>query len=290
MFDIPSIEYTTSAMGYSITRLVEYGASRRRFRSIVVSRSFAVVIMENRRRNNNRRSQNKKPSPEEIFFALLLREMKNDISVKRVAAFSKRLLHVLCETGLPYTDSIARSDEDNLNESDNLRGEGGLNKLMAMKSANKPPKQLKSTAHPEAQKPQCLTYPGGYDPRQKEPSYCFTSRIMYTVRAFLSLMVLRRAILNKLNKIPPIFSQNPLCYFIECTYGVSRDWLPFVADEQQEGTMALTVASGDGEVIAASGGGVGEVAVVSDGEVTVANGGEECRSKKEDDREKNWKS
>ncbi|KAL8540695.1 hypothetical protein ACS0TY_002071 [Phlomoides rotata] len=98
MFDIPSIEYTTSAMGYSITRLVEYGASRRRFRSIVVSRSFAVVIMENRRRNNNRRSQNKKPSPEEIFFALLLRAMKNDISVKRVAAFSKRLLHVLMRT------------------------------------------------------------------------------------------------------------------------------------------------------------------------------------------------
>ncbi|KAL8547094.1 hypothetical protein ACS0TY_006717 [Phlomoides rotata] len=69
---------------------------------------------------------------------------------------------------------------------------------MAMKSANKPPKQLKSTAHPEAQKPQCLTYPGGYDPRQREPSYCFTSRIMYTVRAFLSLMVLQRAILDKL--------------------------------------------------------------------------------------------
>ncbi|KAL8529446.1 hypothetical protein ACS0TY_006758 [Phlomoides rotata] len=262
--------------------------------------------MENRRRNNNRRSQNKRSprgtsdrsqlhfaiyelnNPEEMFFALLLSAMKNDINVKRVAAFSKRLLQVLCETGLPYTDSIACSDEENLNEPDDLRGEGGLNKLMAMKSANKPPKQLKSTAHPEAQKPQCLTYPGGYDPRQREPSYCFTSRIMYTVRAFLSLMVLQRAILDKLvqglcrgqqmeNKIPPIFSQKPLCYFIECTDGVSRGWLAFVADEQQEGTLALTVASGDGEVIAASGGGGGEVAVVSDGEVMVASGGEECR-------------
>ncbi|KAL8480851.1 hypothetical protein ACS0TY_027392 [Phlomoides rotata] len=89
-----------------------------------------------------------------------------------------------------------------------------------------------------------------------------------------------RAANGSMNKIPPIFSQKSLCYFIECTYGVSRGWLPFVADEQQEGTMALTVASGDGEVTAASGDGGGEVAVVIDGEVMVASGGEECRSKK----------
>lgn len=62
------------------------------------------------------------------------------------------------------------SDEDNLNEPDDLRGEGGLDKLMAMKSTNKP-KKLKSTADPEAQDPQCLTSPGGYNPRHREPSY-----------------------------------------------------------------------------------------------------------------------
>ncbi|KAL8466406.1 hypothetical protein ACS0TY_035488 [Phlomoides rotata] len=194
-------------------------------------------------------------SKEEMFFALLLRAMKNDINVKRVAAFSKRLLQVALhlppqyacgclfllsevlkarpplwnmvlqneaadadddlehfeditendDVTTPATDDrddknqvadtnnrsdddseeaqdesgseTSGSDEDNLNEPDDLRGEGGLNKLMAMKSANKPPKQLKSTAHPEAQKPQCLAYPGGYDPRHREPSYCNADRV-----------------------------------------------------------------------------------------------------------------
>lgn len=34
---------------------------------------------------------------EEMFIALLLRAMKNDINVKRVAAFAKRLLQVPIE-------------------------------------------------------------------------------------------------------------------------------------------------------------------------------------------------
>ncbi|KAL8483234.1 hypothetical protein ACS0TY_026062 [Phlomoides rotata] len=67
-------------------------------------------------------------------------------------------------------------------------------------------------------------------------------------------------------------SKSSVCYLYRD--GVSTGWLPFVADEQQEGTMALTLTSGDGEVTAISSG-AGKVVVVDGdgGEVAFVNGG-----------------
>ncbi|KAL8528387.1 hypothetical protein ACS0TY_005989 [Phlomoides rotata] len=67
-------------------------------------------------------------------------------------------------------------------------------------------------------------------------------------------------------------SKSSICYLYRD--GVSTGWLPFVADEQQEGTMALTLTNGDGEVTAISSG-AGKVVIVDGGggEVAFVNGG-----------------
>lgn len=53
------------------------------------------------------------------------------------------------------------SEEDTLNEADDLLGEGGLDKL----------EEFKSTSDHEVQNLQDQMLPGGYNPRHREPTY-----------------------------------------------------------------------------------------------------------------------
>ncbi|XP_073142319.1 protein SLOW WALKER 2 [Henckelia pumila] len=184
-------------------------------------------------------------SKEEMFIGLLLRSMKNDVNMKRVAAFSKRLLQVGLQLAPQYAcaclfmlsevlrarpplwkvvlqnetavadedlehfedvqedddnrvdykpdktdkkdsvvqtdneclgdsdasldedDSVASSSEyDSLNESDDLLGKGGLEKL----------EKFNFTSGNEAHKVHGLndspTLPSGYNPHHREPTYC----------------------------------------------------------------------------------------------------------------------
>ncbi|KZV14923.1 CCAAT/enhancer-binding protein zeta [Dorcoceras hygrometricum] len=182
---------------------------------------------------------------EEMFIGLLLRSMKNDVNIKRVAAFSKRLLQVALQLAPQYAcgclfmlsevlkarpplwkmvlqnetavadedlehfedvqedddnrvnykqdktdnkdtvvqtnnecdgDSDASHDEDSsvacsseydsLNESDDLLGKGGIEKVQ----------KFNLMSDNEAQKFHGLSYspvlPSGYNPRHREPAYC----------------------------------------------------------------------------------------------------------------------
>lgn len=46
---------------------------------------------------------------EEMFIGLLSRSMKNDVNIKRVAAFSKRLLQVSAEMNFTFNSILGQS-------------------------------------------------------------------------------------------------------------------------------------------------------------------------------------
>ncbi|KAI3455663.1 hypothetical protein Pfo_012326 [Paulownia fortunei] len=222
-------------------------------------------------------------SKEEMFIALILRAMKSDINLKRVAAFSKRLLQVALQLppqyacgclfmlsevlkarpplwnmvlqnetadadedlehfeditendekkqAIPAPDSRddkgsvadtnngsdddgdysldesgsanSGSEEDCLNEADDLFGEGGLNKLQ----------ELKSTSDHEVQNLQGLSLPGGYNPRHREPTYCNADRVGWWELMVLashvhpSVAAMARTLLSGVNIV---YNGNPL--------------------------------------------------------------------------------
>ncbi|KAK4427436.1 CCAAT/enhancer-binding protein zeta [Sesamum alatum] len=218
---------------------------------------------------------------EEMFIALILRAMKNDINIKRVAAFSKRLLQVALQLPPQYAcgclfllsevlkarpplwnvvlqneaadadedlehfeditedddnqvfpapnrddkgivahiskesddDSDSSPDEsgsassgsdgDTLNETDDLLGEGGLNKL----------EEIKPTSDPEVQNLQGPILPGGYNPRHREPTYCNADKVGWWELMVLashvhpSVAAMARTLLSGVNIV---YNGNPL--------------------------------------------------------------------------------
>ncbi|KAG8380205.1 hypothetical protein BUALT_Bualt07G0169200 [Buddleja alternifolia] len=222
-------------------------------------------------------------SKEEMFIALVLRAMKNDINIKRVAAFSKRLLQVALQLPPQYAcgclfllsevlkarpplwnmvlqnetadadedlehfeditenddnqaviapdnrennkalvadaedgsdndsessldeggSANSESDEDSLNEEDDLLGKGDVYKL----------EEIKSTSDNEVHDLQDVTLPGGYNPRHREPTYCNADRVGWWELMVLashvhpSVAAMARTLLSGVNIV---YNGNPL--------------------------------------------------------------------------------
>lgn len=220
-------------------------------------------------------------SKEEMFIALILRAMKNDINIKRVAAFSKRLLQVAlqlppqyasgclfllsevlkarpplwnvllqneaadADEDLEHFEDITEDDDnqvipvpnrdnngivadikkesdddsesspgesgsassgsegDTLNDTDDLLGEGGLNKL----------EEFKPTSDHEVQNHQGPMLPQGYNPRHREPTYCNADKVGWWELMVLashvhpSVAAMARTLLSGVNIV---YNGNPL--------------------------------------------------------------------------------
>ncbi|XP_011072672.1 CCAAT/enhancer-binding protein zeta [Sesamum indicum] len=220
-------------------------------------------------------------SKEEMFIALILRAMKNDINIKRVAAFSKRLLQVAlqlppqyasgclfllsevlkarpplwnvllqneaadADEDLEHFEDITEDDDnqvipvpnrdnngivadikkesdddsesspsesgsassgsegDTLNDTDDLLGEGGLNKL----------EEFKPTSDHEVRNHQGPMLPQGYNPRHREPTYCNADKVGWWELMVLashvhpSVAAMARTLLSGVNIV---YNGNPL--------------------------------------------------------------------------------
>ncbi|KAK9290330.1 hypothetical protein L1049_008497 [Liquidambar formosana] len=142
-------------------------------------------------------------SKEEMFIGLLQRAMKSDISLKRVAAFSKRLLQASTETHSHFSQSAcaylllvsevlkARPPLWNMvlqNEYDDedLEHFKDIEEETDNKPITAPEKQrsydgLVRNSNIDGHKSQVSTLklPGGYNPRHREPSFCNANRVSW---------------------------------------------------------------------------------------------------------------
>uniref|UniRef100_A0A7N0TZJ5 CCAAT-binding factor domain-containing protein n=1 Tax=Kalanchoe fedtschenkoi TaxID=63787 RepID=A0A7N0TZJ5_KALFE len=162
-------------------------------------------------------------SKTELFIGLLLRAMKNDINLKRVAAFAKRLLQVALQQPPQYScgilfllsevlkarpplwnmilqaesvDEELEHFEDIVDEDDKDGNERQTGKITSADSEDKHADgQLKDSKDQDRastdrseQKSQSsdAALPGGYNPRNREPSFCNANRTAWWELAVLA--------------------------------------------------------------------------------------------------------